>query len=271
MKKHTAYFIYQNKRIPFSFWVNSGDTHPDTVIFLGTGQIKRIPYWVAKTALSGTVVVEGLPHWHSNPNAEDIVSFTQEYTKCALLTILKLHNRSRMHLLAQSQAAPGVLWLAAQLPGNVGNIALILPMGLTVNHLGNTNEERYDELKKRSLKSLFHPEQLGAKNIYAGLILAAIIARGHTDGSTKRKYTKGVSHNALDDLATVIKGNVHKVSLFLGEDDVLFPADEIKYSLAEANLTNVGIEVMPKKSHTSLTTKQSTEMVNRAIRAVRKG
>jgi len=50
MKKLEAYFTYRNKQIPFSFWVNPGYTQPDTIIFLGTGQIKRIPYWVAKAA-----------------------------------------------------------------------------------------------------------------------------------------------------------------------------------------------------------------------------
>lgn len=269
MKKHTATFTYLGKHIPFSFWTNSKEAHPDTVIFLGTGQIKRTPHWVAEAAPTGVAVVEGLPHWHSNPNAKDIVSFTQEYTKCAFLTILKQSDQSRMHVLAQSQAAPGVVWLANQLPEKVGNIALVLPMGLNTKHLGTTNEERYNELKKRSFRSLFHPEQLEPKNVYAGLILAKIIARGFKDGSTKRKYTKGVSHDALDELATALKDGTRRIYLFLGAEDVLFPATEIQHSLARAGIANVHIEVFPRKSHTSLTTRRSTKMVARAVRAVR--
>ena len=269
MKKHDAFFNYHNKQIPFSFWVNADNISPDTVIFLGTGQIKRIPYWVAKAAPAGVVVVEGLPHWHSHPNAEDIVTFTQEYTKCAFLTILKIYNQTKMNVIAQSQAAPGVLWMANELSDKVDNIALILPMGLNTKHLGNTNEQRYRELKKRSLKSLFHLEQLGPKNIYAGAILAAIIAGGHKDGSTKRKYTKGVSHDATNELALVLKNNRHKVHVFLGEDDVLFPAVEVQRSLAKAKITNAHVQIIPRKSHTSLTTKKSSWLVARAIRSVR--
>lgn len=269
MKKHDAFFNYRDKQIPFSFWVNRGNTHPDTIIFLGTGQIKRIPYWVAKAAPAGVVVVEGLPHWHSDPNAEDIVTFTQEYTRSAFLTILKMYAQNNMNIIAQSQAAPGVLWLANELSEKVGNVALILPMGLNTEHLGNTNEQRYNELKKRSAKSLFHPEQLELKNIYAGLILAKIIARGYSDGSTKRKYTKGVSYSALNELADMLKNNRRSVYLFLGEDDILFPVSEVRSSLHKAMITAVNIEVVPKKSHTSLTTRQSVRMIARAIHAVR--
>lgn len=269
MKKHEAYFTYLGKQIPFSFWVNLSDTCPDTVIFLGTGQIKRIPYWVAKAAPAGVVVVGGLPHWHSDPTAEDIITFTQEYTKCAFLAILKIYSQQSMHVIAQSQAAPGVLWLANEISEKVGNIALVLPMGLNTKYLGDADEERYNELKKRSVKSLFHSEQLEPKNIYAGLILAKIIAQGHKDGSTKRKYTKGVSHNALDELAAALKHGGRNISIFLGEDDVLFPASEIRNSLTTAAITAVHTEVIPKKSHTSLTTKQSTQMIARAIRALR--
>lgn len=270
MKKHEAYFTYHNKKIPFSFWVHPRETHPDTVIFLGTGQIKRIPYWVAKAAPAGVVVAEGLPHWHSNPSAEDIASFTQEYTTCVLETILGLYGQDKVNLIAQSQAAPGVLSVANGLKEKVGNIALLLPMGLNTNHLGSTDEERYKELKRRTIKSLLHPEQRGPKNVYAGTLLAKIILNGLKDGSTKAKYSKGLSFNALPDLARVLKRGKHAVSIFLGEDDILFPASEIQQSLTEAGITNISIKVMPKKSHTSLTTKQSIQMVTQAVRAVRR-
>ena len=269
MKKHNAFFNYHNKRIPFSFWTNSVNRRPDTIIFLGTGQIKRIPYWVAKAAPAGTVVVEGLPHWHSKPDAEDIVTFTQQYTKYAFLTILKIYSQKKMNVIAQSQAAPGVLWLANRLQQEVGNIALVLPMGLNTEHLGNTNEERYEELKRRSLKSLFHPEQLQLKNIYAGLLLAKIIIRGHKDGSTKRKYTKGVSHSAMNELTVALENDTRIISLFLGEDDALFPVAEIQRSLTDAKIIQIDVRIFPKKAHTSLTTRQSTKIVKQAVQIVR--
>lgn len=270
MKRHDAHFTYQSKQIPFTFWVNPGNTPSDTVIFLGTGQIKRIPYWVAKAAPAGVIVVEGLPHWHSNPSAEDIVTFTEEYTKCTLETILNTYHLNKVNLIAQSQAAPGVLLIANSFRDKVGNIALVLPMGLNTNQLGSTEEERYKELKRRTVKSLLHPEQRALKNVYAGALLTKIILSGLKDGSTKRKYSKGLSFNALPDLVQLVKSSGHTISIFLGEDDVLFPATEIQHSLAEAKITNIHVEVIPKKSHTSLTTKQSTQMLARAIRTVRK-
>lgn len=213
--------------------------------------------------------MEGLPHWHSDPTAKDIVTFTQEYTKCAFQTILEIYDQNSMHAIAQSQAAPGVLWVANELSEKVKNIALVLPMGLNTKHLGSTDTQRYNELKRRSLKSLFHLEQLEPKNIYAGTILAQIIAKGLKDGSTRRKYTRGVSHSSLGELAIAAKNTKRTVSLFLGGDDVLFPVAEIQHSLAEANITNVHMEIFPKKSHTSLTTKQSARMVTLAVKAVR--
>ena len=269
MKRHTAHFIYRNKKIPFHFWVRKDTENPDTIIFLGTGQIKHIPYWVAKASPAGVVVVEGLPHWHSQSSAEDIIPFSKEYSKCAFGFILNTYGRKRMHIIGQSQAAPGLLWLATVLPDKVGNIALILPMGLNVKHLGDTDDERYRELKRRSARSLLHPEQIALKNIYAGVLLAKIILTGLKDGSTRRKYSKGVSHNSLLDLAMLTQKGRHKVSLFLGEHDMLFPAKEIKKSLIEAGISDVAITIAPKKSHTSLTTKRSGKILHSAIKAVR--
>lgn len=272
MKKHEASFAYQHKKIPFYFWEHKAANRPtDTIIFLGTGQVGKIPYWVAKAAPPGVIVVEGLPHWHSSPDAEDLLLFTQSYTRHAFEAASKVCGSSKVNVIAQSQAAPGVTWLANYFSKKIiHDVALILPMGLNTQSLGTTAEERYQELKRRSAKTILHPEQLGLRNIYAGAMLAKIILAGMRDGSTKRKYSRGISQDVVSELHSLQKGASHKITLFLGAEDILFPTHEIERALKSASITNVAIVVMPRKSHTSLTTKRSQQLVKQAVETVRK-
>lgn len=262
--------------MPYSFWSNStSEIAPDTVLFLGTGQVGKIPKWVADRAPSGVVIVEGLPHWHSDPSGEDLKDFTQLYTESAFQVVLETFKTTSMHIVGVSQATPGTVWLANSMPENIKNVALVLPMGLTTSILGRTDKERFKELRKRSIRTLLQTGQSlfhDFRNIYIATLLIKIVVAGIPNGSTVNKYTKGISQALLGDFASLIvtqeKYKRH-VSLLVGAEDKIFPAHEIKQALAEAALDTVNIIVVPKLSHSSLAIRSSQQVVDQAINTVR--
>lgn len=272
-KKHRALFAYADKKVPFYFWLQESDTPPDTVLFLGTGQVGKIPRWVTQAAPSGVVVVEGLPHWHSNASASDLVEFSLAYTKCAYEAVLETFQLSSMNIIGESQACPPTIWLANQLPEKTRNIALILPMGLNADSFGETDEAKFKELRKRSLQTILQPEQFDLRNLYAAMQLLRIILSGIRDGSTVKKYTKGISQDITEEFRTLLKHRAmksHSVTLFIGERDKLFPTHEIEQSLKKASINNVHIEIIPRKSHTSLVVKTARPIINRVVEMVRR-
>ncbi|MGF7229451.1 MAG: hypothetical protein ACQR33_05735 [Candidatus Saccharibacteria bacterium] len=274
--RHSASFLYAGKEIQCSFWSNdTPGTTPDTVLFLGTGQVGKIPKWIAGKTPFGVVVVEGLPHWHSDPSGEDLKEFTQLYTESVFRDVLDKFRTTRMHIIGVSQATPGTVWLANSMSENIKNVALVLPMGLTTNILGSTDRERFKELRKRSIQTLLQPGQSpfhDFRNIYIAALLTKIVVAGIPSGSTVNKYTAGISQDLLADfeslIATQEKYKRH-VSLLIGAEDKIFPAHEIKQALAEAALDNVDMLVVPKLSHSSLAIKSSQQVVDQAINTVR--
>lgn len=273
VKKHRALFAYANKEIPFYFWLQESDTLPDTVLFLGTGQVGKIPRWIARVAPAGVVIVEGIPHWHSDASASDLVDFSLAYTKCAYEAILETFKLSSMNIVGESQACPPAIWLTNQLPERTRNIALILPMGLNTDNFGETDEAKFKELRKRSLQTILQPEQFDLRNLYAAMQLLRIILSSIKDGSTVKKYTKGISQDITEEFRTLLKHRAmksHSVTLFIGERDKLFPAHEIEQSLKKASINNVHIEIIPRKSHTSLVVKTARPIINMVVEMVRR-
>jgi pimeloyl-ACP methyl ester carboxylesterase len=274
--KHRSTFDYSGKEIPFYFWSNDNqDIPPDAVIFLGTGQVARITKWVASGAPPGVVVVGGLPHWHSDPSAKDLVAFSNAYTKCAYETALRTFGASSMHVIGESQAAPSTIWLANHLREKIDNVALVLPMGLNTRHFGATDGERFRELRKRSLRTLLQIGQSpfhDLRNIYISALLAKIILLGVRDSSTTKKYTMGISQDMLEDFRTLLedwRGLQRTVTLFVGDEDRIFVASEIMQSLKKASINNVHLEVVAHTSHSSLAIRSSQPLLKRAVAGVR--
>lgn len=83
-------------------------------------------------------------------------------------------------------------------------------------------------------------------------MLTGVVLRGIPDGSTSRKYGKGVALDARNDFRRLMKlqtARQHHVSLFIGEHDLIFPLHEITESLQAAGIMQAGIRILPGASH----------------------
>jgi pimeloyl-ACP methyl ester carboxylesterase len=276
VNKYTALFVYQDKKVHVSFYTRRGvEATVDTVLFLGTGQVGKIPRWVAANMPAGVAVVEGLPHWESDPSGSDLVAFSHLYTRSAYDAVLKEFGRTSMHIIASSQAAPSATWLANQMPEQVQNVALILPMGFNTAYFGLNDAARFKELLKRALQSMLQKEQSifsDVRNMYISLTIMKIVFAGIVDGSTVKKYSVGISEDMIEvlrQLSAKQKRLHRKLTIYLGARDKVFPPHEIRQALRDADIRDVSLITVPGISHASLAISKYRPLLARVVDEVR--
>lgn len=276
IERHTGSFEYENKVISFTYWSHlQNDDVPDTVIFLGTGQTGRIARWAAKASPIGVVVVEGAPHWHAHPSANDLYDFTYGYTKAAVGAIKKEFSISSAHFIAQSQAAPGVVRLGNEHPQKVDNVVLLAPLGFAATVFGDTPDMRVKTLMKRARQTFFQRSQsplYDPRNLYVGYMILMAIFREAERGASRRKYSTGLSYDMLEDFRKLVDhhiANDKAVILLLGEKDKVFMAKEIQPLVEAAGIRNVRFHILPGVSHLSLGVRGNKRVLQEAVALAR--
>lgn len=277
LQKHTGTFRYSQREIRFHFWsYYSGEAESvDTIIFLGSGQTGRIAKWVAQNAPSGTVVVEGLPHKEADKSGHDLKEYARDYTSTACLAVFKEYKITSANLVAESQAAPGVIWSALDHLDRVKSVVLIAPLGLTAHILGNSPKERLKTLKRRAFLSGMQFAQsplYDPRNLYlCSLMLHVLVSDGRWKVSGQ-KYAVGASHDLREECRILAK-KLHQrggsLTLILGERDKVFPADEIMASIEKAGIEHVD-SITLRTSHTSLAIRDGRQILSRALQALRR-
>ena len=276
LEKHTAIFNYREQAITFRYWTHTDSlSRIDTVIFLGTGQMGKIPKWVAASAPPGVSVVEGLPHWKADPSGRDLKKFSEAYTLSAFKTVLADHDLNAANIIAISQAVPGVLWMAVILSAKIRNISLVEPLGLTKHVFGTTDAARLHALKKRAFRSMMQLRQspfYNPRNLYAFLLLLRARFLEAERGASDRKYAEGLSHDLLAECRQIIKQQADRHAhffVFAGGKDVIFPHSEIRSALNAADLKQIEIITLPETSHTSFTARHDQAALRQIVAATR--
>ncbi|MGB4758448.1 MAG: hypothetical protein WBP26_00135 [Candidatus Saccharimonadales bacterium] len=274
LQRYNAVMDFHGTPIPYTYWTHlEQSAPPDTIVFLGTAQINKIPLWVAQQCPPGTVVVQGFPHWLTKPDASDLGEAMLAHAKHALETIMQQFHVSRMHIVAESQAAPCVVWLAGQLPQNVGSITMIMPLGLNTAAYGNSSAKAFKQLVGRSVRSTLQFEQSplhDKRNVYIVYTVAKMVLGGCFDGSTTKKYTFGIMQDMSTWLASLIASQPHRrIYVILGGRDRIFPAKELQATLAQPQFASVKQIFFPKASHSSMAIHSSKPLLGAAITSVR--
>lgn len=276
LQKHVFSFAYQDQQIPFYAWSHlESNQPPTTVVFLGTGQTGRIPYWVARAATPGTVVVQGAPHWKSHPSGHDLYDFMHAFTAAALQSARQLFGLKRLHVVAESQAAPGAVVAACKQPELIHNVVLIAPNGFLADRLGNSPEARLRALRRRAVKSMLQLPQSplhDPRNLYAGLMIMRAMLAEAERGASRRKYAQGLSYDMREDcrklLALQKKTGAH-CTVLLGTRDRLFPAHEVADAIKTAGLADLIVQILPDMTHSSLATRGGRQALQTALKLAR--
>jgi len=276
VKKHSGIFSYSGNKIPYSYWSNVREGGvPDTVIFLGAGAVGTIPRMVAERAGAGVVVVDGVPHWHADQSGMNIPEFSKSYFSSAYQTILNTFDLASLHIIGESQAAPAPVLLSISSPKSVRNIALIRPLGFTVNTFGDTPDARMKSFRKRILQTYLQLPQSflhDPRNLLVILTVIRAMMSEPTIASLNRKYAAGISYDLLREcrLATKLQRDAgNTFTLILGEKDKMFPPKEIITALESFKIDGIDIVTIPGDTHSSLAVRASERVLRAALDKVR--
>jgi hypothetical protein len=260
-------YRYDGRDIPYSVWVSDESTTINTIIFLGTVQIENLPKWVTEACPPRTAVVQGAPHWFAKEDGSDIPEYMFGYTEDAFRSIAETFRFENLSIIAESQAAPGVIQLFANkkyTPYNVKNIVLLQPLGFNVNSFCGTDTDRMDAFKKRIIKNSYH--QL------ADLFLDSRLRYNHkllnktvqfNDSSTQAQYNSGLKWDSLPDARKLILMN-QNVTIVCGEKDKIFMPSEIKGNLEKANIP-IRVVMMKGIPHSPIATRKGLVLLEKAF------
>lgn len=164
--KHKMNFIYEDQEIPTAIYSQGSLKNVRTILYLGTLQVSYLPKIIASYCPVGTAVVQGAPHWRANENGETIPDFMWQFTQQAYDFIKG--NRSTatpLNIIAESQAAPGVLRLTANSGDEIKAVVLLQPLGLNSQSFGTTPNERYKAFTRRIQKN----SRLQLRNLFTDI------------------------------------------------------------------------------------------------------
>ncbi len=266
LQKHNLSYQYNGETIPFSVWSTSDVLRAKTIVFLGTVQIGKLPEWIAQSCPADTVVVQGAPHWLAKEDGTDIPVFMHLFSEEAFKAIFKTYNAQRVHIIADSQAVPGVLRLVSNVKyaRDVDKITLLQPLGLNAEVFGSTARERTVVFKKRitqnfkyQITSLLFDRRL--LHNHRQLLLTV----GYDNAKSNAQYSAGLAYDATQDLKAIYAMR-KKVVIICGGNDMIFPSKELQGTL-RANQLNIPIVVVPGVPHSPLATRLGIKLLNKAL------
>jgi pimeloyl-ACP methyl ester carboxylesterase len=220
--------------------------------------------------------VDGLPHWESDPDKWDIEKFSRDYIQSTYKTVLTKFGLSSMHVLGESQAAPGTVLLANTSPNKIRNLALIRPLGFSVDAYGATPEQRYKNFRRRIFLTqlqIWRRLLIEPRYLQISLLAYRAIRREPSQKAIKDKYTAGVSYDLTHhcrSAANKLHAQGGTLIILIGKDDKIFSAAEILATLRKGNIKYVSTVLLPG-GHASLAVRSSKVVLQKALRIVRKG
>jgi hypothetical protein len=270
LEKHDFTYQYAGQDIPYTTWLTGDKQHVENIVFLGTVQIGRLPGWIAQSCPKNTAIIPGALHWLAEADGSDIPEFMYQYTKHAFLSAIAAVPADRqVDIIVDSQAAPSALSLLARkkYASRVRSIVLAQPLGLNASSMGGTAAERLVVFKKRVLQNLRYqvPSLLSdPRLIYNHRLMLKTV--GFDNDKSNAQYGAGLAYDATDDLRGTLVAGVRAV-VVCGQNDMMFPAGEIRKTLAARNLA-VEVRVVPGVPHSPLATRHGRKLLRHAFEAL---
>jgi hypothetical protein len=246
VKRTDCIHLYKNTSLPYAIWSNEqGAAAIQTIIFLGTVQIGKLAEWVAESCPPNTIVVQGAPHWLAKSDGSDIPEYMFDFTKQVIDDVLKKFPITKVHIIAESQAVPGVVDVFAQERYGVylKKMTLIQPLGLNNHVFQGTAGQRIKTFKRRVAANFAYQLTalvLDKKLRYNHRLLNGVVGIGLRNPRARAQYGSGLSYDAIPGLRLLYARN-RNIRIVCGANDKLFPPGEISAALSRNGLP---LEVM---------------------------
>lgn len=266
MVRHEFSYIYGDTDIPYVIYSNTDESTIETILFLGTVQVGKLPKWTSELCPPRTAVVQGAPHWNAKADGSDIPAFVRGFTESASANIFRVFKVSLPVIIAESQAAPAVVSLFASSRYDWSKLVLLQPLGLTVKAYGNSSKERATTLKRRVVSNARYqllPLLYDKRLRYNHKLFNKTVNMRDTKATAQ--YTAGLKYDIVLELAKSYNVN-RNIVVICGEYDKLFPASEIRESLRKSNVS-LKITTVKNVPHSPLASRQGRKLLNEAFRS----
>jgi pimeloyl-ACP methyl ester carboxylesterase len=260
---------YENRPIPYTVLSNSDGSSPiGTIIFLGTVQVGKLAEWVMEGCPPNTIVVQGAPHWFAESDGSDIRNYVFDFTEQAFKILLKNFPITKAHVIAESQAVPGVLGLFAQgkYASYLKKMTLLQPLGLNSTAYQGTDTQRVETLRRRIAANFLYqvaPFILDKRLRYNHRLLRKIVGISLRDAKARAQYGTGLSYDAIPDLKRLYALQ-KDVVVICGNNDKLFPPAEISALLAR-NKMHIEVRTVKGVPHSPLATRYGQRLLAVAL------
>lgn len=265
-RKKVLEYFYAGKTISYSIWHTGLSGRVDTVVFLGTVQIGKLPEWAAEYCPPGTVIVQGAPHWHAKDDGSDMPAYMFDFTRSVFQAVIDTFQIHTVDIIADSQAAPAVLQLFCQKPfaHHLHKLALLQPLGFNQSSFVGSDLDSITEFKRRILKNAYRqvPALLTDKRLRHNHRLLSKKVR-FNDEKARAQYGSGLAHDATPHLEKLLRISPD-VRIVCGENDAIFPAGELRTTLQDRGI-DVGVTVVKGVPHSPLGTIYGRRLLNAAF------
>lgn len=266
MQSQEFNYNYDGQMIPCRVWYSDYSDEVERIIFLGSVQIGMLPKWVAEQSPPKTAVIQGAPHWHAKHDGSDIPEYMSEYSVTAFRALLRARTVKPSLIIAESQAAPGVIMLFArsEYSSYMKSMALIQPLGLTEPIFRGSDRERIELFRYKIIQNGYY--QLASILTDTRLRYNYRMLTKHTslkDPKSAAQYNSGLKNDSLPVLKELLKIN-RNVTIVCGGRDKIFPETEITNNLKDhgIDIEVVKVENVP---HSPLASKQGIKLLEKAF------
>lgn len=246
---------------------------PGVLALLGVAQDGLIPHWAAEKT-EGIDVAGALPHWDIPADEPAVRSLALRYPQAVLDTWREVHENEDLvaNTVAESQAAIGVMFAESKSPEDFGNIALLRPLGFSVEQMGSTPGARVRTLARRAFQTLAQADQLvDPRGPYIGSRLLRRL-----NSKTGKQVAIGLSEDIIPLVTKRVDERSQadkKTVIFSGGADRLILPSELEAAQRKVNgsLCRSALEliVIEGASHRSLATDRGARDLQQAADYIR--
>jgi pimeloyl-ACP methyl ester carboxylesterase len=260
---------YKKTTIPYTIWSNwDGNKAIGTIIFLGTVQIEKLAKWVIENCPPNSIVVQGAPHWFAKSDGGDIPEYMFDFTKCAFNALLKNFPIAKVHILAESQAVPGVVGLFAQdeYSPYLKKMTLLQPLGLNIHAYLGTAKQRIEIFRRRIAANFLYQVtalMLDKRLRYNHRLANRMVGIALRNPKARAQYSSGLMHDAIPNLKRLFA--LHKdIVVICGANDKIFPPAEIITALTN-NGIDMEVQTIKGIPHSPLATRHGQKLLAAAL------
>jgi hypothetical protein len=242
------------------------DEHNHTLFQMGMGNggarvRKATASRLGAMGIHGLTLVDALPFWKAESDPESLLAFASYVTDAVALHLQEEHNVDTLHAIGESQGSVPVLESMRQPKSPLnGRLGLVHPLGLTPDIL------TVPRFGARMLQTAMQNDiELTGTMVAANAAKRAIGDLLYTRG---QQMTSAIGYDGITPLSEILKS--HEVGIFTGEDDRLFPSDEVNRSLGEAGVSGYKYDI-GEGAHAAPGTRIGAKLANRACFWVQNG